>query len=143
MEYQYEAATERVSEALETVKYDLMKVRNQDDQLMRQLLNINATIKKLTTRGAKPSKRCSQLFCSCGNTNCGGKRIISASDMRKIDTPMPLKGTLAAFRALSINSTGSGSDYGSSDDEINDFSDSDCDVFVDKTSNDENVFDHV
>lgn len=117
-----------------------MKVRNQDDQLMRQLLNINATIKKLTTN---PSKRCSQLFCSCGSTNCRGKRIISASDMRKIDTPMPLKGTLAAFRALSINSTGSGSDYESSDDEINDFSDSDCDVFKDKTSDDENVFDHI
>ncbi|CAC5372446.1 unnamed protein product [Mytilus coruscus] len=142
MEYQYEAATERVSEALETVKYDLMKVRNQDDQLMRQLLNINATIKKLTTRGTKPAKRCSQLFCSCGNRNCGGKRIISASDMRKIDTPLPLQGTLTAFRALSINSTGSGSDYESSDDEINDFSDSDCDVFVDKTSDDENEFDH-
>lgn len=106
-----------------------MKVRNQDDELMKQLLNINATIMKLTNRGSKANKRCGQVFCTCGSQNCGGKRIISASDMRKIDSPVSLRTTMETFSSMSLDSTGSCSEYGSSAEEINDFSDSDCEVF--------------
>lgn len=96
---------------------------------MKQLLNINATIMKLTNRRSKASRRCGQVFCTCGSQNCGGKRIISASDMRKIDSPVSLRKTMAPFSSMSLDSTGSSSEYGSSDDEINDLSDSDCEVF--------------
>ena len=122
-----------------------MKVRNQDDQLMKKLLNINATIMKLTNRGSKASKRCGQVFCTCGSQNCGGKRIISASDMRKIDSPVSLRKTMATFSSMSLDSTDSCSVYGSSDDEINDFSDSDCEVFEEqeKSSVEHSDYDYV
>ena len=65
--------------------------------------------------------------------------------MRKIDSPVSLRKTMATFSSMSLDSTDSCSVYGSSDDEINDFSESDCEVFEEqeKSSVEHSDYDYV
>ena len=52
----HDNATDRVNSALATLRNELSEMRNQDVQLMKQLLNINNSIQQLSKR-QKHSKR--------------------------------------------------------------------------------------
>lgn len=49
-------ATERVNSALAVLRSELGEMRDQDVQLMKQLLNINDSIKELSKKQANPKR---------------------------------------------------------------------------------------
>lgn len=49
-------ATERVNSALAVLRSELSEIRDQDVQLMKQLLNINDSIKELSQKQANPKR---------------------------------------------------------------------------------------
>jgi len=49
-------ATERVNSALAVLRSELSEIRDQDVQLMKQLLNINDSIKELSKKQTNPKR---------------------------------------------------------------------------------------
>lgn len=73
-------ATERVNTALAALRTELSDMRNQDVQLMKQLMNINSSIQQLTKK-QKHSKR-SKSSTRSQRTNF--KEMIRATTLNKI-----------------------------------------------------------
>ena len=76
----YENATERVNSALTLLRTELNEMRNQDVQLMRQLMNMNNSIQQLT-KHQKQKKRSR----SSKTQRTNFKEMIRATTLNKIN----------------------------------------------------------
>lgn len=79
----YSKATDRINKALLTLKNELMELRSQDVELMRQLLHINDTIKELSPKPSHyvVSKR---LPYRGGIQSCIGLNAISTASLTEL-----------------------------------------------------------
>ena len=73
-------ATERVNTALAALRTELSEMRNQDVQLMKQLMNINSSIQQLT-KTQKHSKRSKS---STRNQRTNFKEMIRSTTLNTI-----------------------------------------------------------
>lgn len=120
---EYGAATERVDKALATLKSELMELRSQDVDLMKQLITINDTIRELTPKKDQKINRKNYFYLSKRGSSFG-LHMLPEND-NSSETSLVRQQSAPNF---SINRRGSSSSIYSSTVSLSDIEDVSCSV---------------